>query len=101
MRCPERGGGRPSRARLTKGEDNRRDGCRQGGGQGADFIIVDRDPLLASPSELRATKVEQTWVRRQMKDGGWTVLTSWPLVWLMGRDPKLYLFATWLVLSMD
>ncbi|MEO5866501.1 MAG: amidohydrolase family protein [Sphingomonas sp.] len=31
-------------------------------GQRADFIIVDRDPLLASPTELRATKVEQTWV---------------------------------------
>ncbi|MDQ2879197.1 MAG: amidohydrolase family protein [Pseudomonadota bacterium] len=31
-------------------------------GQRADFIIVDRDPLLASPTDLRATKVEQTWV---------------------------------------
>ncbi|MDB5706517.1 MAG: metal-dependent hydrolase, partial [Sphingomonas bacterium] len=31
-------------------------------GQRADFIIVDRDPLLAGPSELRATKVEETWV---------------------------------------
>jgi predicted amidohydrolase YtcJ len=31
-------------------------------GQRADFIIVDRDPLLASPSELRATKVDETWV---------------------------------------
>ncbi len=31
-------------------------------GQQADFIIVDRDPLLASPSDLRATKVEQTWI---------------------------------------
>ncbi|WCM27790.1 amidohydrolase family protein [Sphingomonas sp. QA11] len=31
-------------------------------GQRADFIIVDRDPLLASPSDLRATKVEETWV---------------------------------------
>ncbi|MEN2784983.1 amidohydrolase [Sphingomonas qilianensis] len=31
-------------------------------GQRADFIIVDRDPLLASPSELRATKVQETWV---------------------------------------
>jgi predicted amidohydrolase YtcJ len=35
---------------------------RLGVGQRADFIIVDRDPLLASPTELRATKVEQTWV---------------------------------------
>jgi len=31
-------------------------------GQMADFIIVDRDPLLASPSDLRATKVEETWI---------------------------------------
>ncbi|CAN5818574.1 amidohydrolase [soil metagenome] len=31
-------------------------------GQRADFIIVDRDPLLASPSDLRATKVQETWV---------------------------------------
>ncbi|GAA0667601.1 amidohydrolase [Sphingomonas insulae] len=28
----------------------------------ADFIVVDRDPLLASPTELRATKVQETWV---------------------------------------
>jgi len=28
----------------------------------ADFIIVDRDPLLASPTDLRATKVQETWV---------------------------------------
>jgi predicted amidohydrolase YtcJ len=34
-------------------------------GQRADFIIVDRDPLLSSPSELRATKVEETWVGGQ------------------------------------
>ena len=31
-------------------------------GQRADFIIVDRDPLLATPAELRDTKVEETWV---------------------------------------
>ncbi len=31
-------------------------------GQRADFIIVDRDPTLASPTELRATKVQETWV---------------------------------------
>lgn len=31
-------------------------------GQRADFIIVDRDPTLASPSELRATEVLETWV---------------------------------------
>lgn len=35
---------------------------RLAAGQRADFIIVDRDPLLASPSELRATKVQETWV---------------------------------------
>ncbi len=34
-------------------------------GQRADFIIVDRDPLDASPSELRQTKVEETWVGGQ------------------------------------
>jgi hypothetical protein len=33
-----------------------------GVGQRADFIVVDRDPTLASPTELRATKVEETWV---------------------------------------
>ncbi len=31
-------------------------------GQRADFIIVDRDPLNASPTELRKTVVEQTWI---------------------------------------
>lgn len=39
-----------------------RDFGRLGAGQWADFIIVDRDPLLVSPSDLRATKVEETWV---------------------------------------
>ncbi|HEX4693201.1 amidohydrolase [Sphingomonas sp.] len=38
-------------------------------GQAADFIIVDRDPLLSSPTDLRATKVEETWV------GGYKVYT--------------------------
>jgi len=28
----------------------------------ADFIVVDRDPMLASPSDLRATKVQETWI---------------------------------------
>ena len=28
----------------------------------ADFIIVDRDPMLASPTELRDTRVQETWV---------------------------------------
>ena len=31
-------------------------------GERADFLLVDRDPLLTSPSELAATKVLQTWV---------------------------------------
>ncbi len=31
-------------------------------GERADFLFVDRDPLLASPSELRETKVQQVWV---------------------------------------
>ncbi len=31
-------------------------------GQRADFIIVDRDPTLASPTDLRTTKIEQTWI---------------------------------------
>ena len=28
----------------------------------ADFIIVDHDPLMSSPAEIRATKVEETWI---------------------------------------
>jgi predicted amidohydrolase YtcJ len=31
----------------------------------ADFIIVDRDPLLAGPEQLRATQVIETWVGGQ------------------------------------
>jgi hypothetical protein len=31
-------------------------------GERADFLLVDRDPLLASPSEIRATQVLQVWV---------------------------------------
>ncbi|MHA6722783.1 amidohydrolase [Sphingomonas sp. RS2018] len=31
-------------------------------GQRADFLIVDRDPTMASPTDLRATKVLETWV---------------------------------------
>jgi hypothetical protein len=31
-------------------------------GMRADFVIVDRDPLLAGPSELRGTQVLETWV---------------------------------------
>ncbi len=44
-------------------------------GERADFVLVDRDPLLASPADLRATKVLQTWVGGRLvfdgsKDGG-------------------------------
>jgi predicted amidohydrolase YtcJ len=31
-------------------------------GHRADFILVDTDPLLASPKEIRATKIAETWV---------------------------------------
>jgi predicted amidohydrolase YtcJ len=31
-------------------------------GQRADFVLLDRDPMLASPEDLRALKVLQTWV---------------------------------------
>ena len=31
-------------------------------GERADFVLVDRDPLLAAPDELRATRVSETWV---------------------------------------
>lgn len=35
-------------------------------GQRADFLLVDRDPMLASPADLRATRVLQTWVGGQL-----------------------------------
>ncbi len=31
-------------------------------GHQADFLLIDTDPLIASPTEIRATKVEETWV---------------------------------------
>ncbi len=31
----------------------------------ADFILVDRDPMMVTPSELRATKVLETWIGGQ------------------------------------
>lgn len=31
-------------------------------GERADFLLVDRDPLLAGPADLRATRVLETWV---------------------------------------
>jgi predicted amidohydrolase YtcJ len=35
-------------------------------GQRADFLIIDRDPLLATPDELRTTRVLQTWIGGQL-----------------------------------
>ncbi|HVR90888.1 MAG TPA: amidohydrolase [Novosphingobium sp.] len=35
-------------------------------GERADFVLIDRDPLLASPAELRATRVMQTWLGGQL-----------------------------------
>jgi predicted amidohydrolase YtcJ len=35
-------------------------------GQRADFLIIDRDPLLATPEELRTTRVLQTWIGGQL-----------------------------------
>ena len=35
-------------------------------GQRADFLILDRDPLLATPGELKATRVLQTWIGGQL-----------------------------------
>lgn len=34
-------------------------------GQKADFVVVDRDPMNASPTELRGTKVLETWIGAQ------------------------------------
>ncbi|MBU0669476.1 MAG: amidohydrolase family protein, partial [Alphaproteobacteria bacterium] len=31
-------------------------------GERADFVLVDRDPLLATPEQLRETRVLQTWI---------------------------------------
>jgi predicted amidohydrolase YtcJ len=40
-------------------------------GERADFVLIDRDPLIASPQDIRATKVLETWVggRRVWKAG--------------------------------
>jgi predicted amidohydrolase YtcJ len=35
-------------------------------GQRADFLVIDRDPLLATPDELRNTRVLQTWIGGQL-----------------------------------
>ena len=34
-------------------------------GERADFVLVDTDPLLATPDAIRATKVQETWVGGQ------------------------------------
>lgn len=40
-------------------------------GERADFIFVDTDPLLASPAQIRKTRVLETWVAgRKVWDGG-------------------------------
>ncbi|MEM6909235.1 MAG: amidohydrolase family protein [Pseudomonadota bacterium] len=38
-------------------------------GERADFLLVDRDPMLASPSEIRDTRISEVWI------GGERVLT--------------------------
>jgi predicted amidohydrolase YtcJ len=44
-------------------------------GMRADFILTDTDPLLASPSQLRATQVRETWVAGRR-------------VWQRGAEPE-------------
>jgi predicted amidohydrolase YtcJ len=39
-------------------------------GERADFILVNRDPLIASPADLRATRVLQVWVGGVRVDNG-------------------------------
>jgi predicted amidohydrolase YtcJ len=31
-------------------------------GRRADFILIDTDPFQATPAQLRATKVQETWI---------------------------------------
>ena len=31
-------------------------------GERADFLLIDRDPLLTTPAELRATRIEEVWI---------------------------------------
>ncbi|MBO9499329.1 MAG: amidohydrolase [Novosphingobium sp.] len=38
-------------------------------GERADFLMLDRDPLLASPQDIRATKVLQVWINGQQVTG--------------------------------
>ena len=39
-------------------------------GQRADFLVLDRDPLMANAAELRQIKVLQTWVGGMRVYGG-------------------------------
>ncbi|WP_126175589.1 amidohydrolase [Tsuneonella rigui] len=41
-------------------------------GMRADFVVIDRDPLLATPQDIRQTRVLQTWVggERVYQEGG-------------------------------
>ncbi len=38
-------------------------------GERADFLMLDHDPLLASPQDLRATKVLEVWINGQQVTG--------------------------------
>ena len=42
-------------------------------GERADFLLVDRDPLLATPSDLRATQVRQVWINGRL---AWDAATA-------------------------
>jgi predicted amidohydrolase YtcJ len=35
-------------------------------GERADFLLIDRDPMLATPAEVRATQVLQVWIGGQL-----------------------------------
>ena len=35
-------------------------------GERADFLLIDRDPMLATPAEVRATQVRQVWIGGQL-----------------------------------
>lgn len=41
-------------------------------GERADFLLVDQDPLLATPADLRATKVRQVWINGRLAWDGTT-----------------------------
>ncbi|MXO58061.1 amidohydrolase family protein [Altererythrobacter salegens] len=39
-------------------------------GERADFLVLDRDPLLSNPDEIRATRILQTWIGGMRVFGG-------------------------------